>query len=193
MMVMMFTRISIVMLVTALHRFIRWRKTADASCAQTNCYVQEQTSFLFYKAKQVSTMPLEGPLVFALGVGGLIKFWTCREHSFDLIWTLSLEVWKPSWGFHACQIPMAPTMWTLWFCIWYIFSHGFWFPSSTVSLFYFFLVSSHWVDSEDHTTITARAYSSDTLCRRALERVSWLFWIFHVACLTPESFACFPD
>ena len=62
------------MLVTALHRFIRWRKTADASCAQTNCYVQEQTSFLFYKAKQVSTMPLEGPLVFALGVGGLIKF-----------------------------------------------------------------------------------------------------------------------
>ena len=75
MMVMMFTRISIVMLVTALHRFIRWRKTADASCAQTNCYVQEQTSFLFYKAKQVSTMPLEGPLVFALGVGGLIKFW----------------------------------------------------------------------------------------------------------------------
>ena len=132
-------------------------------------------------------------LLWELEVWLSFDFWTCREHSFDLIWTLSLEVWKPSWRFHACQIPMAPTMWTLWFCIWYIFSPGFWFPSSTVSLFYFFLVSSHWVDSEDHTAITARAYSSDTLCRRALERVSWLFWIFHVACLTPESFACFPD
>jgi hypothetical protein len=112
-------------LMTTLHQV---GTTSDASCKQTNVFVQQKTTFLAYRAKGPSTVSRDRPLAFVFtGLSWDLDVWVVWSsvewtRYILLVWfDQLLEVWIPFLPICSCQTPLASTISTPWLCSWYVF------------------------------------------------------------------------